>query len=188
MEACSTSVSSTVAAVEVLQSRRSRLSDSRLEGVLLLAKLLRRERSSWNLEASAVISSVCETLHPVSARSCPSTHLGCKKGRKRRDWALEKQIKARSQVGRKVAAPRLHSAADLLCAVPESAMPNGDHGQRSDSSERSAVHRPNHAAVNPDPDWPSSLETPMKIMSTALTRPRISSGVASCTRVPEQSR
>src|SRR5579872_6687019 len=34
---------------------------------------------------------------------------------------------------------------------------------------------PNHCAVMPDSNWPSSLEAPMKIQLTALTRPRMSS-------------
>ncbi len=42
---------------------------------------------------------------------------------------------------------------------------------------------PNHCAVTPDSNCPNSFDVPMKIMSTAVTRPRISSGVASCVRV-----
>jgi len=38
---------------------------------------------------------------------------------------------------------------------------------------------PNHCAVRPDSNWPTSLDAPMKTMLTALTRPRISSGVLS---------
>ena len=41
--------------------------------------------------------------------------------------------------------------------------------------------RPNQAAVTPDSNSPSSFEAPMKTALTALTRPRISSGVSSCT-------
>ena len=40
---------------------------------------------------------------------------------------------------------------------------------------------PNQAAVTPDSNSPSSLEAPMNTAFTALTRPRISSGVSSCT-------
>ena len=36
---------------------------------------------------------------------------------------------------------------------------------------------PNKAAVNPDSSAPNSFEVPMKILFTAETRPRISSGV-----------
>src|SRR5581483_7534436 len=43
---------------------------------------------------------------------------------------------------------------------------------------------PNQCAVNPDSNSPSSFDAPMKIMSTAFTRPRTASGVAICTRVP----
>ena len=42
---------------------------------------------------------------------------------------------------------------------------------------------PNSAAVAPDSNSPSWLLAPMKIALTALTRPRISSGVSSCTSV-----
>src|SRR3954447_5833436 len=42
---------------------------------------------------------------------------------------------------------------------------------------------PNHAAVTPDSNCPTSLDAPMKTMLTALTRPRISSGVDICTSV-----
>src|ERR1017187_1101764 len=38
---------------------------------------------------------------------------------------------------------------------------------------------PNHCAVRPDSNWPTSFDAPMKIIFTALTRPRISSGVPS---------
>jgi len=38
---------------------------------------------------------------------------------------------------------------------------------------------PNHCAVRPDSNWPTSFEAPIKIISTAFTRPRISSGVES---------
>ena len=38
---------------------------------------------------------------------------------------------------------------------------------------------PNHPAVMPDSNSPSSLEAPMNTALTALTRPRISSGVSS---------
>src|SRR5205823_12926474 len=43
---------------------------------------------------------------------------------------------------------------------------------------------PNNAAVRPDSSAPNSFEVPMKILFTAETRPRISSGVTSCTIVP----
>src|SRR5262245_23463967 len=42
---------------------------------------------------------------------------------------------------------------------------------------------PNHFAVNPDSMPPSSLLDPMKTWFTALTRPRIESGVINCTSV-----
>ena len=42
---------------------------------------------------------------------------------------------------------------------------------------------PNQPAVTPDSNSPNWFEAPMKTMSTALTRPRISSGVMSCTSV-----
>src|ERR1035437_3621172 len=42
---------------------------------------------------------------------------------------------------------------------------------------------PSHAAVTPDSNCPTSFDAPMNIMLTALTRPRISSGVEICTRV-----
>ena len=37
---------------------------------------------------------------------------------------------------------------------------------------------PNHCAVTPDSNCPNSFDVPIKIISTAVTRPRISSGVA----------
>ena len=37
---------------------------------------------------------------------------------------------------------------------------------------------PHHAAVTPDSNSPSSFDAPMKSMLTALTRPRMWSGVA----------
>ena len=40
---------------------------------------------------------------------------------------------------------------------------------------------PNQAAVRPDSNSPSSFEAPMNTALTALTRPRMSSGVSSCT-------
>src|SRR5438128_11745570 len=43
---------------------------------------------------------------------------------------------------------------------------------------------PNSAAVNPDSSAPNSLDVPMKMLFTAETRPRISSGVTSCTMDP----
>src|SRR5438046_6070129 len=43
---------------------------------------------------------------------------------------------------------------------------------------------PNNAAVKPDSSAPNSFEVPMKMLFTAETRPRISSGVTSCTMVP----
>src|SRR5205814_7859179 len=43
---------------------------------------------------------------------------------------------------------------------------------------------PNSAAVNPDSSAPNSFDVPMKILFTDETRPRISSGVISCTIDP----
>jgi hypothetical protein len=43
---------------------------------------------------------------------------------------------------------------------------------------------PNSAAVNPDSSAPNSFDVPMKILFTDETRPRISSGVISCTIEP----
>src|SRR5215471_5019094 len=43
---------------------------------------------------------------------------------------------------------------------------------------------PKSAAVNPDSSAPNSFEVPMKILFTDETRPRISSGVTSCTMDP----
>src|SRR5215475_3325428 len=43
---------------------------------------------------------------------------------------------------------------------------------------------PNSAAVNPDSSAPNSFEVPIKILFTDETRPRISSGVTSCTIDP----
>src|SRR5215467_9774854 len=43
---------------------------------------------------------------------------------------------------------------------------------------------PNNAAVNPDSSAPNSFDVPMKILFTDETRPRISSGVTSCTIEP----
>ena len=40
---------------------------------------------------------------------------------------------------------------------------------------------PSHAAVAPDSNSPSWFYAPMKIELTALTRPRMASGVSSCT-------
>src|SRR5437870_12664588 len=42
----------------------------------------------------------------------------------------------------------------------------------------------NNAAVKPDSSAPNSFEVPIKMLFTAETRPRISSGVTSCTMVP----
>src|SRR5580698_8136251 len=42
---------------------------------------------------------------------------------------------------------------------------------------------PNQAAVKPDSNSPSSLDAPIKREFTALTRPRIASGVANWTKV-----
>ena len=42
---------------------------------------------------------------------------------------------------------------------------------------------PNQAAVTPDSNSPNSLDVPMNMALTALTRPRISSGVSNCTSV-----
>src|SRR2546430_3095378 len=43
---------------------------------------------------------------------------------------------------------------------------------------------PNSAAVKPDSSAPNSFDVPMKILFTDETRPRISSGVTSCTIEP----
>src|SRR3954465_440570 len=43
---------------------------------------------------------------------------------------------------------------------------------------------PNNAAVRPDSIAPNSLDVPMKMLFTAETRPRISSGVTNCTIDP----
>src|SRR3989442_12051010 len=43
---------------------------------------------------------------------------------------------------------------------------------------------PKRAAVNPDSSAPNSFDVPMKMLFTAETRPRISSGVTSCTIDP----
>src|SRR5207248_4374306 len=43
---------------------------------------------------------------------------------------------------------------------------------------------PNNAAVNPDSSAPNSFDVPIKILFTAETRPRISSGVINCTMEP----
>src|SRR5205823_7364131 len=43
---------------------------------------------------------------------------------------------------------------------------------------------PNSAAVNPDSSAPNSFDVPIKILFTAETRPRISSGVTNCTIEP----
>src|SRR5215475_8139713 len=43
---------------------------------------------------------------------------------------------------------------------------------------------PNNAAVNPDSSAPNSFDVPIKILFTDETRPRISSGVTSCTIEP----
>src|SRR5215472_6887303 len=43
---------------------------------------------------------------------------------------------------------------------------------------------PNNAAVNPDSSAPNSFDVPIKILFTDETRPRISSGVTSCTIDP----
>ena len=43
---------------------------------------------------------------------------------------------------------------------------------------------PNNAAVNPDSSAPNSFDVPIKILFTDETRPRISSGVISCTMEP----
>src|SRR5208282_1675005 len=42
---------------------------------------------------------------------------------------------------------------------------------------------PNHVAVTPDSNAPSSFDAPTNSLFTALTRPRIPSGVASCVNV-----
>src|SRR6266550_6156016 len=43
---------------------------------------------------------------------------------------------------------------------------------------------PNSAAVKPDSSAPNSFDVPIKILFTAETRPRISSGVINCTMDP----
>ena len=49
--------------------------------------------------------------------------------------------------------------------------------------KKMAPTRPNKAAVTPDSKAPSSLDAPINTFSTASTRPRMSSGVASGTRL-----
>jgi len=62
--------------------------------------------------------------------------------------------------------------------------PNSDQAAKaSKATSTTAGTVPNHCAVNPDSNWPNSFEVPMKTISTAITRPRISSGVRSCTKV-----
>ncbi len=46
---------------------------------------------------------------------------------------------------------------------------------------------PNQCAVSPDSNSPSWFEAPMNRPFTALTRPRISSGVSSCTKAPRMT-
>src|SRR5271167_1172376 len=43
---------------------------------------------------------------------------------------------------------------------------------------------PNHCAVSPDSNCPNSFDVPMNSEFTALTRPRMESGVDNCTSVP----
>src|SRR5438477_8186149 len=43
---------------------------------------------------------------------------------------------------------------------------------------------PNNAAVRPDSSAPNSFEVPIKMLFTAETRPRISSGVTNCSIEP----
>ena len=59
--------------------------------------------------------------------------------------------------------------------------PDGHDDQCPDASEDDGGTAPSHCAVSPDSNSPSSLLAPMKTMLTALTRPRIASGVASWT-------
>src|SRR5271154_4508834 len=61
---------------------------------------------------------------------------------------------------------RAHSAATASVAIPPT---------------MTAGFSPHHDAVSPDSNSPSSLDAPMNIELTALTRPRIASGVSSCT-------
>ena len=42
---------------------------------------------------------------------------------------------------------------------------------------------PNQAAASPDSNSPSSLDAPMNTEFTALTRPRMASGVSNCTSI-----
>ena len=59
--------------------------------------------------------------------------------------------------------------------------PDSGNEQRRAAADTTAGTVPNHAAVTPDSNSPSSFEAPMNTALTALTRPRISSGVSSCT-------
>jgi hypothetical protein len=60
-----------------------------------------------------------------------------------------------------------------------------EHNQNcADPPATTEITGPNSAAVNPDSSAPNSFDVPMKILFTAETRPRISSGVTSCTMEP----
>ena len=61
----------------------------------------------------------------------------------------------------------------------EPAPPQRRHQQRADAAQHHRAHRAEQAAVAPDSNSPSWLDAPMNTESTALTRPRIASGVSS---------
>ena len=60
--------------------------------------------------------------------------------------------------------------------------PHGHHQQRARTAQQHRAHRAHQcAAVAPDSNSPSWLLAPMKTELTAPTRPRMASGVSSCT-------
>jgi hypothetical protein len=63
----------------------------------------------------------------------------------------------------------------------EQVNPQSRNGKGSKAAQQNAGTAPNSAAVNPDSNSPSWLDLPMKSEFTALTRPRMASGVRSCT-------
>ena len=61
----------------------------------------------------------------------------------------------------------------------EEAASSDRDGDRDRAAEQTAGTAPMSAAATPDPNAPSSLDALMKTISTAVTRPRSSSGVTS---------
>ena len=84
-------------------------------------------------------------------------------------------------IGRRRARRGVGSEALQLPEHREEARPHhADHRGRH-AADQTAGTTPHQAAVTPDSNSPSSFDAPMNTAFTALTRPRMTSGVCSCT-------